>query len=752
MGMLGRHDLSGTWQVRAVEEFSAAVREAPWEGEGWLTQDLPAHWQQHPALSRYTGKVVYRRRVTVDPQPGRRYFLRLNGVFYRYAAYLDGRLLGSHEGYFAPADFEVTDRLTGGNLLTVEVECPPETRKTGKRLITGIFSHWDHLDPELGPGGIWLPIELIVTGPVKLSWMGVETRGFDAESAKVRVTLEAETAGPADPLVTLTFTPANFTGDPQTFKFRTELQPGLNRLTYDCGLLPYRLWWPRGLGEPNLYRVEAVLSGQEGKPLDRLAVRTGLRTVNLRKWVFYVNGERLFIKGNNCPPPEARLAQVTWERVEGDLRLAAAAHLNMLRVHAHIDHPVFYEVADEQGMLLWQDFPLQWLYAREVRPEAERQAKEMVRLLGNHPSLVLWCMHNEPVYMVETKDESFGRALRTDFSVFVYSWNRDVLDRGLARQVRRADPSRPCLRASGEYALFHRGGDTHWYFGWYKTHGPLRFFDAVRRFAPRNIRFLSEFGAQSFPNKDSALRFMAADLDRLEWGTLIARHSAQPDIMRFWLDIDACRDLDTLIALTQWYQRRLNQFYIDRLRFHKYRPSGGMLAFSFADPNPAVSWSVLDYWRVPKTSYHHLARCFHPEYVFTLLDRETYRPGEEVRVPVYLTNDALCSYPRVEVRARVTGPDGEQLAAGVFFARLPGDCRAFPVGRLRFVPPVQGKYLVTLTLEYEGETFQNEYEVFVANRRPARWGPEVLEGAGGRELASLARGTGLGGPRPRLAP
>lgn len=726
-----RTELNGIWQLRPVAEFSAQVREAPWEEPGWLTQELPAHWQEHPELSRHTGRVVYRRRFAARPELGRRYFLRLNGVFYRVTTYLNGRRLGFHEGYFAPAEFEVTGGLGAENLLALEVECPEEEAKLGKHLITGIFSHWDHLDPTLGPGGVWLPVELLATGENRVAWLGVETKGFDARSAKVQVAVEVDAVRAANPLLVLTFTPANFPGGPQRFKFRVELKPGLNRVTHRCEVEQYRLWWPAELGEPNLYQVEAGLVEPGGEVEDRLTLRTGLRTVALKQWVCHVNNERLFIKGENCPPPEARLARVTRARVEGDLALARAAHLNMLRLHAHVDHPVTYEAADEQGMLLWQDFPLQWLYAREVRPEAERQVTEMVRHLGHHPSIALWCMHNEPVYMVDTKDESFGRAVKTDFSVFVYSWNRDVMDRGLARVARRADAGRPILRASGEIALLHRGGDTHWYFGWYATHGPLRLFDLVRRVVPRNIRFLSEFGAQSFPNKESALRFMAPDLDRLDWGELVARHSAQPDIMRFWLDVDACRDLDELIALTQWYQMRLNQFYIDRLRFHKYRPTGGMLAFSFADPNPAVSWSVLDYWRVPKASYHHLVRCYHPEYVFTLLDQDWYQPGETVRVPVYLTNDSGRSYPEVKVRVRVTGPAGEEAATGSFASKLPADARSFTPGELRFVPRTPGKHVVTMELEYEGQVFANRYEVFAGEgRRPARWGPEVLRNLG----------------------
>lgn len=736
--MLGATTLGGAWQLRPVQEFSEGRSQAAGDESGWLTQDLPAHWQEHPALAGYSGRVVYQRRFTPGPAEGSRQFIRVNGVFYRYSAYLNRALLGSHEGYFAPADFEVTNCLTGEDLLTLEVECPDESEKLGKRLITGVFSHWDHLDPALNPGGVWLPVQLYSTGPARIVHLATQLTGFDAGAAHVKVRLEADLARPhlgagrepaQDPLVHLTFTPANFPGEPQTFRFRARLEPGLNRLAFDCPVERYRLWWTHDLGEPNLYHVEARLVDRDGQLLDRLTVRTGLRTIALRNWNFYLNQERLFIKGENYPPPEARLARVIRDRVEADLDLAVGAHLNMLRLHAHVDHPVLYEAADARGMLLWQDLPLQWLYAREALPEAERQAREMVRLLGRHPSVALWCMHNEPVYMEDTKDESFARALKTDFSVFVYSWNRDVMDRRLAKVARDEDGSRPVQRASGEISLLHRGADTHWYFGWYKSHGPLRLFDLVRRFFPRNVRFLSEFGAQSLPSKESAVRFMAEEVRKLDWGHLAARHSAQPDIMRFWLDIDACPDLETLIALTQWYQMRLNQFYIDRLRFHKYRPCGGMLAFSFADPNPAVSWSVLDYWRVPKASYYHLARCYHPEYVFTLLDKEWYRPGERVRVPVYAVNDALHSYPQAAIRVSVKGPGGAVLAAGEFALCLPSDSFAVKAGEVVFSPTRAGKHLVELVLECEGKRLENRYEVFVRERAPERWGPEVLRRA-----------------------
>ena len=81
----------------------------------------------------------------------------------------------------------------------------------------------------------------------------------------------------------------------------------------------------------------------------------------------------------------------------GDVALASDAGLDLLRIHAHITRPELYDAADEAGLLLWQDLPLQWGYARGIRKQAVRQAREAVDLLGHHPSVALWCGHNEPM-------------------------------------------------------------------------------------------------------------------------------------------------------------------------------------------------------------------------------------------------------------------------------------------------------------------------------------------------------------------
>lgn len=732
--------LNGRWRLLPVDSFRQGFY--PLDDDAWLEQDLPAHWQQHPLLERYTGRVVYRRRFAPEgleardvrlaadgaavpgaaspapdlqassPKPqAPRYWLRLNGAFYYAQAYLNGVDLGLHEGYFAPQEHDVTAWLRDENELLVEVECPEERDKTGKRLITGVFSHWDSMDTQLNPGGIWLPVELIATGPVRLREALLETAsaGDDAAELRYRAALDSDAA--RDVTLRFTFAPRNFAGAIQTLEQRRALAAGASEIAGVLQLRDPQLWWPHDMGHPSMYDVTVeVLAG--GATSDSRRFGFGVRTFALHEWAPHINGVRFFAKGSNYPPTDARLATVTPERCAEDMRLAQQCHMNILRVHGHVGHPALLDAADDAGVLIWQDFPLHWLYRREVLPQAERQVRAMVRLLYNHPSVVVWCMHNEPIFVVDTKDERWHMRARSYASVFVRSWNRDVMDTQLARAAEREDATRAVVRSSGEYAVpFVREGTAgHFYYGWYKIYGELRDWEPIIRRFPDNIRWVNEFGAQSFPNAESCRRFMDADVHRLDVRKLTERHMFQPNIMDYWLPWREAASLEELAAMTQRYQSYINRFYIDRLRLAKYRPTGGVVPFMFQDASPGVSWSVVDYWRVPKQSYHALRMAFSPQYAFTLVGADPSRAGVALDLPIYVVNDAHHVAP-LGLRALLSGPGGEELARVERDLQLPADCMAMEVERLRLTPPAPGVYRLDIRMRLGGEELLNEYEI-----------------------------------------
>jgi beta-mannosidase len=133
----------------------------------------------------------------------------------------------------------------------------------------------------------------------------------------------------------------------------------------------------------------------------------------------------------------------------------------------------------------------------------------------------------------------------------------------------------------------------------------------------------------------------------------------------------------------------------------------------FHDPNPAVLWSIIDYWRVPKRSYHAMRLAFSPQYLFTLLKLDRHLPGVAIDLPIYIVNDAQRA-TSVELTARIIDPAGVEMAAVERALMLPADCMAMEVERLRLTPETPGIYRLALALcPADGEGIAQEYDIVV---------------------------------------
>src|SRR6185312_2072578 len=138
----------------------------------WEPVAVPGHWRSHAAFADADGPLLYRTAFEHPvPEPDERWWLRFDGLFYQGDVWLDGSYVGDTEGYFFPHSFEVTDAIgeRTEHVLGVEVACAPQKDRTHKRNITGVFQHWDCLDPDWNPGGIWRPVAIHETGPVRIA-------------------------------------------------------------------------------------------------------------------------------------------------------------------------------------------------------------------------------------------------------------------------------------------------------------------------------------------------------------------------------------------------------------------------------------------------------------------------------------------------------------------------------------------------------------------------------------------------------
>jgi beta-mannosidase len=729
----GKLALDGPWQAAIADEGlrrrwldlddDTAGTGTDDPSAAWHEVHVPGHWRSHDAFSATDGPLLYRHRFeTAGPGSGvedRRWWLTLDGVFYQGDVWLDEAYLGDTEGYFFPHSFEVTGQITARreHLLGVEVACPPPANKAKKRAITGVFQHWDCLDPQWNPGGLWRPVQLHATGPVALRDLRVICRDATAERATLELSAALDTRVATTATVRTTVAGADLT--------RTHpLAAGENRVSWTITVADPPLWWPRALGEQPLVDVDVAVEApqdptRDGSPhqlSDRRRVRTGLRRVALRNWIWSVNGERIFVKGANQGPIRMALGEASPEDFSRDVRLALDAGLDLLRVHAHISRPELYQAADEAGLLLWQDFPLQWGYHRSIRRQAVRQAAKAVDLLGHHPSIALWCGHNEPLPLDVEPGTGADPRVVVAFArgQALPSWNRTVLDRAVKSALRAADPSRPVIAHSG--ALPHPpqldGTDTHLYFGWY--HGEERQIGALARAMPRLVRFVSEFGAQAVPSSDEFCEPQRwPDLD---WDRLAARHALQKSQFDRYVPPERHATFASWRDATQAYQATVVRRHIEALRRLKYRPAGGFAQFCFADGFPGVTWSVLDHERVPKAGLQALADACQP--VIVVADRlpPEVRHGDALALDVHVVSDLREPLEDAVVAARLSW-DGE-VEEWTWSGAVGADA-CVRVGTVSFVVPSgEGDLTLELTFTAPGHRASNSY----AARRTGVWG------------------------------
>ncbi len=305
---------------------------------------------------------------------------------------------------------------------------------------------------------------------------------------------------------------------------------------------------------------------------------------------------------------------------------------------------------------------MQWGYARTVRRQARRQARELVDLLGHHPSVALWCGHNEPLALdiapgvLADPRRRRRLVLKAAAGVLLPTWNKTVLDHSVRRVLSRSDPSRPAVASSGlpPHPPTFEGGDSHLYLGWYS--GDERSLPEVARWWPKLARFVSEFGAQAVPPSSE---FMEPERwPDLDWERLEQHHALQLDRFETHVPLGDHATFESWRAATQAYQAEVIRHHVETLRRLKYRPTGGFLQFLLADSQPAVSWSLLDHRRRPKAAYGALAEACAP--VIVVADRlpSRIRPGENVDLEVHVVSDLRVAIPEARVEARLSWPGG----------------------------------------------------------------------------------------------
>ena len=378
------------------------------------------------------------------------------------------------------------------------------------------------------------------------------------------------------------------------------------------------LWWPRGYGRATLHDVGVTLVGSP----QLHAGRVGFRHAHLdttpdehgRACTVVVNGRPVFARGANWIPDDQLAARVTPERYRERVAQAVEANMTMLRVWGggRYEDDLFYDLADEGGLLVWQDFAFACAaYPEEepLRSEVVAEATEQVRRLAAHPSVVVWNGGNECLLGWE----DWGWQARVAGRTWGDGYYHHLLPAIVAEHAPGVPyvPSSPFSSGPDVAANVDGDGSTHLWDQWnLRDHSTYR--DQVPRFA-------AELGYQA----PATWATLAGAIDA--WpvaptSAAMATRQRQPTGMRSLLgrlagnvpDPAALEaDLDDWLWATQLLQADAMRTAAEHLRGHWPR-SAGMLVWQMNDAWPGISWSIVDHGGRRKPVWYALRTAFAP--------------------------------------------------------------------------------------------------------------------------------------------
>ena len=394
------------------------------------------------------------------------------------------------------------------------------------------------------------------------------------------------------------------------------------------------LWYPIRYGKQPLYDIRATLLAGDDE-VDSAAKRIGLRRAELiqrpleeqpgTSFFFEVNNIPIYCGGSDWIPADNFIPRISAQKYRDWVQLVADGNQFMIRVWGGgiYEEQVFYDACDELGILVWQDFMFgcgnypAWPALLE---SIGREARENVRLLRHHPSIVIWAGNNEDYQYQESEGLTYDYAnkdaeswLRTDFPArYIYE---KVLADACADLVPNTfyHPGSPW--GGGLNTRDATVGDIHQWNVWHGTQERYQNFDKLVG------RFVSEFGMEAFPSVktiDAFLPLGKDDPDRYPQSSTVDFHNkADGHERRIALYLVenfryAPDPLEQFVYCTQLMQGEcLASAY--RLWKREWRGPGreycgGALVWQTNDCWPVTSWSIADYYLRPKLAYFTVKR------------------------------------------------------------------------------------------------------------------------------------------------
>jgi beta-mannosidase len=752
--------LSG-WRMRDdnPNEWQWGNRARRWHNlEEWLPVDVPGSVHEnllkhglipHPYYdlnSRAAEWTEHRDWIfgldfSLNPPPaGQQVFLEFSAVDDACLVYLNGQLLGEHEGPGGAFDFEIGSKLQeGGNQLIVIVKAAPyEDPQIGHtentRSLKGRMGYgWDFA-PRLVRTGIMGPVYLHFTGKQQLYnlWAWAE---LSEDLQKAKITFSVDTSGTNDGTVRFTLLDEG----QEIAKISSPIEEyGYAQARLE--LANPKLWWPNGSGDQPLYKIRAEL--EDGS--DWAESVFGIREIKWvgrpdglpEEWPFtlVVNEQRIFQKGWNWVPADAMGGAAADKRVPHLLRLAQEAGVNMLRCWGGADpeSELFYSECDRLGLLVWQEFPLSSAGISNLPPSDPEYlrrlrfyAEEVICARRNHPSLALWGGGNELM-------EQDGRPLTLEHP-YAKTLKEAVREHDFFRQFRPSSPLGPVFDADPERSPLW---DVHgaWEYS-QRMPGPQYWrLNAIRPLLH------SELGLPGESSLETLQEYLSPEYRSRKLPNIVRRHHSgawwehQDTLEQVFGPFEDTEEARTsAILASQWLQADGLRYYIEETR-RRWPTTAGIFPWQLNEPWPnVVCTSAVEYSGRPKLAYFAVKQAYRPILITARYEELHFPAGQPLKLPIFAINDGPAF--TADFVATLTDLEGRELATLTRPAlKISGQENIF-LEDLELALPQDFQGVVVLDLKL-GDTVSNRY-LFSNLDRPALLRPVL---AYPRLLTEMFRG------------
>jgi beta-mannosidase len=474
---------------------------------------------------------------------------------------------------------------------------------------------WDW-GPRFVTSGVWKPVSLQAWDNARVEDLQIKQNKLSKENADLSAVVEIAASNATDATIEV----ENTTDKKIVATRAVKLTSGVNKIALDFAINNPKLWYPMGLGEQSLYTFKAKLIVNK-KTTDERSKRTGLRTLELRQkpdqdgisFEFVVNGIPVFGHGANWIPADIFPTRITKEKYKDLLTSLKDANMNMLRVWGGgiYEDDYYYDLADEMGILVWQDF----MFACSMYPgdkafleNVRHEAIDNVKRLRNHPSIVIWVGNNE----IETAWAHWG--WKSTLPSHIWDDYLKLFVRLLPEVLDEYDSSRPYWQSSPSSNFqddsdSQRVGDTHY---WQVWHAEKPYKEYEKQFP----RFMSEYGFQSFPEFETVKTYTTeADRQSIETPIMLAhqRHPRGNQLVKEYMlrEYNQPKDFESFLYVSQVLQAE--GIKIGAEHFRRIMPRNmGSLYWQANDCWQVASWSGMDYFGRWKALMYYTKKFYAP--------------------------------------------------------------------------------------------------------------------------------------------